>query len=81
MFYVKYRDFFGELQVLPGRSEFEDAESEAEDCASTGGNSEVEILVSLETADDNLKWAGAYFTSHPPTERDDGTQAAAMALR
>ena len=36
MFHVKYRDSFGKLIVLEGRTEFEDAESEAEDHGQLG---------------------------------------------
>jgi hypothetical protein len=59
MYHVKYRDFFGKLVVLEGRSEFEDAESEAEDCVHAH-HSEVEILVDLNTADANLEEAAAF---------------------
>ena len=59
MYHVKYRDFFGKLIILEGRSEFEDAESEAEDCVSAS-HGEVEILVDLATADANLEEAAVF---------------------
>jgi hypothetical protein len=58
MFHVKYRDFFKKLVIMEGRSDYEDAVSEAEDCASAG-HAEVEILVSLGTADENMELAEA----------------------
>jgi hypothetical protein len=79
MFHVKYRDSFGKLVLLEGRSEFEDVLSEAEDCASAR-HGEVEILVDLETADANMDGAAASFGRFSLTERDDATPAA-QALR
>lgn len=86
MYYVKYRDFFGNLQVLEGRSELEDAEFEAGYTAETG-NGEVEILVDLETADVNMEEAAALSRGHSLLGtagygcRDDGTKTEAAALR
>jgi hypothetical protein len=80
MYHVKYRDFSGKLVLLEGRSLREDAASEAEDCASAH-HSEVEILVDLETADASMDPAAAGPRRTSPTERDDGTQASAQALR
>jgi hypothetical protein len=86
MYYVKYRDFFGNLQILAGRSEFEDAESEAEDTAQMG-NSEVEVLVDLATADVNLEAAAALSRGHSLLGtagygcHEDVTKTEAMALR
>lgn len=77
MYYVKYRDFFHNLQILEGRSELEDAKSEAEDLAQTG-NGEVEVLV---TADVNMEGAAAPSRRLPLPGRDDGTQTEAKALR
>jgi hypothetical protein len=81
MFHVKYRDCFGKLHITEGRSEFEDAESEAEDYVRARIHSEVEILVDLSTADAHLKGTAAPFRRLPQTDRDDGAQAAAPPLR
>jgi hypothetical protein len=78
MYYVKYRDFFGNLNILEGRSELEDAKSEAEDVAQTGGNGEVEVLV---TVDVNTDGAAASSRRLPLPGRDDGTETEAKALR
>ncbi len=87
MFHVKYRDFFGKLILLEGRTEFEDAESEAEDHVQTG-HGEVQILVTLDTADANLEEAAAFSRRHSLLGtalygcRDDGrTQEKTVALR
>lgn len=77
MFHVKYRDFFKKLVLMEGRSEFEDAESEAEDCV-TAGHAEVEILV---TVDANMESAAAPSRRLSLLDRDDGTQTEAEALR
>jgi hypothetical protein len=77
MYYIKYRDFFGNLNILEGRSEFEDAKSEAEDVAQMG-NGEVEVLV---TVDVNLEGAAASSRRLPLPGRDDGTETEAKALR
>jgi hypothetical protein len=86
MFYVKYRDFFGKLTLCEGRSEFEDAESEAEDQVHAG-QQEVAILVDLEAADVNMEAAAALSRGHSLLGtagygcRDDGTETEAVALR
>jgi hypothetical protein len=80
MYHVKYRDSFGKLILMEGRSSREDAESEAVDCA-RARHSEVEILVDIDTADVNMKEAVASFRRSPPVERDDGTQTEATPLR
>jgi hypothetical protein len=63
MFHVKYRDFFGKLILCEGRTEFEDALSEAEDHV-TMKHTEVEILVDLGTADVNMEEAAALSRGH-----------------
>jgi hypothetical protein len=87
MFHVKYRDFFGKLVLLEGRTEYEDAESEAEDHVQMG-HAEVKILVVLDTADANLEEAAAFSRRHSLLGtalygcRDDGCKKKkTMALR
>lgn len=59
MYHVKYRDFFKKLVITEGRSDQEDAESEAEDLISAG-HQEVEVLIDLATADANMEEAAAF---------------------
>lgn len=77
MYHVKYRNFWKKLVLMEGRTEFEDAKSEAEDCVHAG-HREVEILV---TADVNLDGAAAPSRRLPLPGCDDGTKTEAAALR
>ena len=78
MYHVKYRDSFGKLVLLEGRSAYKDAKSEAEDHVTTG-HREVEILI---TVDANSGAAAAAPRRLPePGRDDDGTQAETTPLR